>query len=117
MPSVDTITPITPISRLVALGPGPDKRKWNPVDPSKSDLYEVGMWSYILQPLVGGGLKVVTSHGRFSLGLGDQVDLVQDSTRGYSHKGLHKIVGIEGENGLVVVGEVPDRALPHWIAK
>jgi hypothetical protein len=65
---------------------------------------------------VGGGrLRDFTSFGSFDLNIDDRVNFMHDQTR-RELAFQATVIGIRFANGQTF-GQVPDKRIPHWVAK
>ncbi len=97
----------------------------NPTNPTKNPYYSEDLTIVILDIRGQGAakdLRAYTSYGEcLSIQVGELIDVVSSapSARPLGHigwKGQSKVVGIVRSSGSVE-GEIPAKALTHWVAK
>lgn len=102
--------------------PTHDKARVNPTKPETAEFYEPGDEALIVFAVTGPTsvtpkVRVVRSWGFPGLAVGETVEWVTDTGRGYRERGSTAVVVGYREPGGVVHGELPNKALPYYHAK
>jgi len=89
----------------------PTGQRINPSAPEGAFYFDAGQTHYILD--IAGKLRDYTSFGTLRIAVGDRVEMRHDEGR---RLGTAKVIGIRHYDGSWV-GEIPAKAIPHWVAK
>lgn len=89
--------------------------KMNPTTPETAEYYDASLTGYVVRKVNSTSMRVITSYGLFNWDLGTELGLVADQSMRYL--GEFEIVAIVRFSTGETYGQVPNRALPHWVCK
>ena len=89
----------------------PTGKRINPTTPEAAYFYDHGQTHYILE--MDGKARDFTSFGTFPLAIGDRIEMKHDEGRWL---GMAKVTGIRHPDATTE-GVIPNKNMPHWVAK
>jgi len=96
---------------------GPTKTRMNPSAPEDAEFYDPTATIHVIEgvyPTRGRG-RIFTYHGGPGMSVGDERQF-RHGWDGGSSLGWWRCVGTVHTDGTTE-GEIPDRRMPHWVAK